>query len=257
MGQKKIEAILFDLGETLVNFGKFNRGTVFKEAGRRSYSFLKKLKQPVEGFRKYFWRNMLGLRLRYYISLITGKDFDSLKLLEKYGTLKGFKLSPGQWQELNWLWYEPLRQRSWTEPDLADTLNKLTGAGLALGIISNTFVNSSALDRHLAEEGLIRFFRTRLYSCDFGFRKPDKRIFLEAARQLGTRPDNIMYVGDRINKDIKGALRAGMYAVLKNAYTNAGKKTPAGTERIEQISQLPALVEKINGDLSTLNTSGE
>lgn len=245
MGRTKIEAILFDLGETLLNFGKIeSTAKLFKDAGRRSYTYLKKLNQPVGRFRRYFWRNMLGLRLRYYISLMTGRDFDSLTLLEKYGTRRGFQLSREQWQELNWLWYEPLRQRSSTEPDLTQTLTKLTRAGLKLGIVSNTFVNADALDRHLAEEGLIGFFDTRVYSCDFGFRKPDKRIFLEAARQVGVEPANIIYVGDRINKDVMGALRAGMHAVLKNAYTNAGKKPPTGVERIQNISELPDLVKK-------------
>jgi putative hydrolase of the HAD superfamily len=246
--KRKVKAILFDLGETLVNFGKVDAIRLFKEAGRRSYTFLNKLDQPVGGFRQYFWRNLWGLRVRYYISLMTGRDFDSLALLEKYGTRKGFDLSAEQWQQLNWLWYEPLRQRSWTEPDLAQTLTKLTQVGLKLGIVSNTFVSSAALDRHLSEEGLIGFFDTRVYSCEFGLRKPDKRIFLEAARQVGAEPANTIYVGDRINKDVKGALRAGMHAVLKTAYTNAGKKVPAGVERIENISELPELVGKINDE---------
>jgi len=244
----RIRAVLFDLGETLVNFGKIDSGRLFKNAGRRSYTFLKKLNQPVGGFRQYFWRNLWGLYVRHYISLVTGRDFDSLALLEKYGRMRGFNLSREQWQELNWLWYEPLRKLSRTEPDLAGTLTKLTEAGLKLGIVSNTFVSAGALDRHLTEEGLIGFFDTRVYSCEFGFRKPDKRIFLEAARQVGAEPDNIIYVGDRINKDVKGALRSGMQAVLKTAYTNAGKKVPAGVERIENISELPELVGKITGD---------
>jgi len=240
--------VLFDLGETLVNFGKIDSGKVFKEAGRRSYTFLKKLNQPVGGFRQYFWRNLWGLYLRYYISLVTGRDFDSLALLQKYGRMRGFNLSGEEWEELNWLWYEPLRRQSWVEPTLSDTLSQLTQAGLKLGIVSNTFVNGIALDRHLAEEGLIGFFDTRVYSCDFGFRKPDKRIFFEAARQVGAQPGNIVYVGDRINKDIKGALRVGMRPVLKNAYTNAGKKVPAGVERIDNIAELPGLLQEINGE---------
>jgi HAD superfamily hydrolase (TIGR01549 family) len=247
LAQTRITAILFDLGETLLNFGRIqSKSRLFKVSGRRSYTFLKKLNQPVGRFRSYFWRNILALYVRYYFSLVGGKDFDSLALLEKYGRRRGFQLSREQWEHLNWLWYEPLRQKCQTEPGLVETLTKLEQSGLKMGIVSNTFVSAPTLDRHLDEEGLIGFFDTRIYSCDFGLRKPDKRILLEAARRVGVSPANTIYVGDRINVDVKVARRAGMLPVLKNAYTNEGKQTPAGVERIDSISQLPEIVQKLN-----------
>jgi len=59
-----------------------------------------------------------------------------------------------------------------------------------------------------------------------------------------------LYVGDRIDKDIRPALRSGMQAVLKTAYTNTGKKTPRGAWRINQLSELPGLIEKINAGIN-------
>ena len=55
-----------------------------------------------------------------------------------------------------------------------------------------------------------------------------------------------MYVGDRIDKDIRPTLRIGMHAALKDAYTNAGKILPQGARKIDHISELPGLVERIN-----------
>ena len=46
--------------------------------------------------------------------------------------------------------------------------------------------------------------------------------------------------------DIRPALKVGMQAVLKTAYTNDGKKIPDGAWKINHISELPALIEKIN-----------
>jgi hypothetical protein len=37
-----------------------------------------------------------------------------------------------------------------------------------------------------------------------------------------------------------------MKAVLKAAYTNAGKKIPKGAWKINQLAELPELIEKIN-----------
>ena len=62
--------------------------------------------------------------------------------------------------------------------------------------------------------------------------------------------ENILFVGDQINKDVKAAAKNGMYAVLKAAYTNAGKKTPKGAWKINQLSELPELIEKINAQTS-------
>ena len=242
LADKQIKAVLFDLGETLLNFGRIKSFKVSKEASRQSYAFLKSLNQPVGKFTCYAWRNVIGIRLRYLISRITGKDFDSLETLKKYGKKRGFKLNDQQWEELNWLWYEAVRRNAWVEPDLPQTLSKLKDAGLELAVLSNTFVHASSLDRHLAQEGLFDFFKFRSYSYEFDFRKPDKRIFLDAARRIGVEPANIIYVGDRINTDIKGALAAGMKAVLKIAYTNKGKQPPPGIAKIDKISQLPELI---------------
>ncbi len=93
------------------------------------------------------------------------------------------------------------------------------------------------------------FFGVRLYSYEFDFRKPDTRIFKIAAERIGERAENIMYVGDRIDKDIRPALRIGMHAVLKDAYTNAGKRLPQGARKIDHISELPALIERINAGI--------
>lgn len=242
----QIKAILFDLGDTLLNFGPINTLGLLKEAGYRSYSFLRQTNQPVGGYTYYLWYNFIGLRLNYFISGITGNDFNSLDVLKKYGKRKGFDLSEEQWEHVNWLWYEPLCEKASVEDDLVGTLEKLKALGLKLGIISNTFVNGTTLDRHLSEVGVLDFFPMRLYSYSFSRRKPHQSIFLEASRKLEVDPCNIMYVGDRVDNDVKGCRNAGMFPVLKKAYTNENKQVPEGTVTIETISQLPDIVKKIN-----------
>ena len=62
--------------------------------------------------------------------------------------------------------------------------------------------------------------------------------------------EGILFVGDRLDKDINPALNAGMQAVLKAAYTNVGRKVPKGICKINRISELPSLIEKINAEIS-------
>jgi putative hydrolase of the HAD superfamily len=243
---KKIKAVLFDLGETLLNFGKFSATRLFRQGARLSHDFLKSCGQPTGNFEYYCWRNLIALRIRHSISTITGNDFNSSALLRRIGTKKGISLDARQWQQFAWLWYEPLRRIAATEPNIKETLAALKKLGLKLGIVSNTFVNAHSLEKHLKQVGILEFFQTRVYSYEFDFRKPDVRIFKIAAERIGEAAESILYLGDRIDKDIKPALKIGMQPVLKAAYTNVGKTPPDGAWKITHISELPALIEKIN-----------
>lgn len=243
----EIKAVLFDLGETLLNFGKVNTTRLFREGAGLSYDFLKSCGQPVGNFKYYYWRNLIALRIRHWLSNITRKDFNALLLLRGIGTKKGIKLDRQQWRHFAWLWYEPLSKVAKAESNIIETLTTLKESGIKLGIVSNTFVTGSSLEKHLEQLGLLNFFPVRVYSYEFAFRKPDIRIFKAAAEKIGEKLENIMFVGDRIKTDIKPAMKAGMHAVLKKAYTNAGKKIPNGATQINGLSELPSLIDKING----------
>jgi len=197
-------------------------------------------------------RNLLSLRLCRFVSLLNGRDFDSLALLKKAGTKRGARLTDEQWEHLTWLWYEPLTKIGWAEPRIKETLTALKTSGLKLGIVSNTFVHRCALEKHLHQLGILDFFDVRLYSYEFPFRKPDIRIFKIAADRISHPPQNILFVGDRIDKDIKPAIKAGMIAVLKDAHTNSGKKLPLAARRIMQIADLPNMIKRINTQSSQM-----
>jgi len=242
----QIKAVLFDLGETLLDFGRVKTTQLFRQGARLSYDYLKSSGQPVGNFEFYCWGNLLILRIRHLISSVTKKDFNSLALLRAFGTRVGVRFDREQWRHFAWLWYEPLTKIAKTEPKIKDTLIALKGMGLKLGIVSNTFVNADSLEKHLKQLGLLDFFSVRLYSYQFDFRKPDLRIFKIAAERLGEAAENILYVGDRIDMDIEPALKVGMRPVLKAAHTNAGKTPPNEVLKINQISELPALIKRIN-----------
>jgi len=242
-----IKAILFDLGQTLLHFGSLRSGAIFSQAAANAYSYLMEQGQPVPNFFRYRLVHIMGLRWHLLVSALTGNDFDSMRLLKHYGQKHGFNLTESQWQDLNWRWYQPLVKLAALEPGLTETLRALKAMNLKLGIVSNTFVNASSLDRHLEQLGLLEFFPVRLYSCHLPWRKPDVRIFALAARQIGVEPDRILFVGDKPGTDIRGALRAGMQPVLiKNS---AGGKHPRNIPVIDTIAQLAALVERLNSSL--------
>ena len=80
-----------------------------------------------------------------------------------------------------------------------------------LGIVSNgQRVFSENELRHL---GLYGYFKFVIFSSDFGYKKPDHRIFLAGAERLGLRPDEILYIGDSPGNDLVPSRQLGMKAM--------------------------------------------
>jgi len=244
VAHQTIEAVLFDVGETLLCFGPLDTRALFNEAARRSYGYLQQLGVEIGSFRRYYWKSLIGLRWHLLRAFCLGRDFDALDLLQRTGRRRGLDLTEDQWRQYHWSWYEPLYERTQTEPDLRRTIGVLAER-YKLGILSNTFVHACALERHLEELGVLDYFPVRVWSYDYAFRKPDARIFAEAASRLGVGPRQVVYVGDRVDKDVRGALAAGMRPILKRAHTNAGKRIPAGVFCIDCLAELPECLERM------------
>jgi putative hydrolase of the HAD superfamily len=245
LADRAVQAILFDLGQTLLEFGKLCNRSLFAIAAQNSYEWLRTHSQPLPQFWRYKLKHVLGLYLHIGISQLTSNDFDSLERLRGYGKRYGFTLNEEQYRELSWIWYEPLSKQAHMESELLQTLDRLRSMGLKLGIVSNTFVHRDTLRQHLRQVGLDVFFPVQLYSYEFPWRKPDVRIYREASERIGVAPQKTLFVGDRVDTDVNGALAAGMIPVFKRMAINRDKRVPARVITINKLAELPALVEKL------------
>jgi HAD superfamily hydrolase (TIGR01509 family) len=95
--------------------------------------------------------------------------------------------------------------------DVAPALRALVGAGLRVGLISNSHRSLASFQAHFELEGLIA---AAVSSSEHGMMKPHASIFQSALRLLGVRPAEAVMVGDSMRQDIEGALGAGMRAVM-------------------------------------------
>lgn len=82
----------------------------------------------------------------------------------------------------------------------------------ALGLVSDA--QRVFLAPEIAMLGLPPCFGATVVSSDFGYRKPDARLFAVALDRLGVPADRAVYVGDNQLRDVGGAHAAGMAAVL-------------------------------------------
>nr|WP_315491132.1 HAD-IA family hydrolase [uncultured Rhodoferax sp.] len=97
----------------------------------------------------------------------------------------------------------------------------------ALAALSARFplVALSNGNAHVARVGLGQFFAHSLSASDFGFAKPDARIFHAAADKAGVGSAHILHVGDDAALDVVGALGAGMQTVWVNREAHAWSHT--------------------------------
>ena len=77
-------------------------------------------------------------------------------------------------------------------------------------LVSNFYGNIATVLREFRLDGI---FHTIVESAVVGVRKPDPRIFTLGVEALGLRPDEVVVVGDSMDKDIIPARQAGCHTV--------------------------------------------
>jgi len=104
-------------------------------------------------------------------------------------------------------------------PDVRDSLMRLKDAGLKLAVLSDFPVG-----RKLEYFGLEGIFDVILGFPDSGRLKPRSEPFLMMADNLGVNPKEILYIGNRLDYDVRGAESAGMRGALIGP---PGRKAPS------------------------------
>jgi len=96
-------------------------------------------------------------------------------------------------------------------PDAQATIRRVKGAGLVVGVVSNSNGNAHAL---LKQAGIGADLDFVIDSAVVGVEKPDPRIFELAVRQAGVAAHEAAYVGDLYSVDVLGARAAGLHPIL-------------------------------------------
>lgn len=86
-------------------------------------------------------------------------------------------------------------------------------------------------------------FDTVIISEEVGFSKPDKRIFEFALNKLNVHPDEVLYVGDDLEKDIWGCQNADIKGIWYNPYLI---KNNTGIKPFIEINSIDGLLNYIN-----------
>ncbi len=108
-------------------------------------------------------------------------------------------------------------------PGVREVIDQL-GKRYALGIVTDA--QSAYAVPELRMVGLDGLFACHIVSGDYGYRKPDQRLFATGLQALGVKPEQAIFVGNDMYHDVFGAQQAGLRAVFWP--TQFGNKEHAG-----------------------------
>ncbi|MGE5250865.1 MAG: HAD-IIIA family hydrolase [Bacteroidota bacterium] len=207
-----IEAILFDMGGTL-------RGSVPTSLATQVEKVRQILRMLDSGQSAAALNDLLTQRFKAYMRWAreTLIELDEVSLwtewmLPDWPAGRIAEIS----RELNELWRQATGIRE-LFPETKEVVIELFRRGYRLGIVSNT-TSSVEVPRTLRALELAGCFETVILSCEVGIRKPDPAILLEAARRMEVPPERCAYIGDRLDRDVQSAQRAGFAKVVIHRY---------------------------------------
>lgn len=233
----KPKAILFDMGDTLIEYTSYNPLQGNKKLLEYAYNPNEVKAEEVQELATELGQELYGKRDFHNIE-INLRSFQRL-LFEMCNIT--FDLSP--------LELENLFSRSAFEKRVMKGviafLDYLETEGIRTGILSNSSFSEEALIQELKDCGINHRFEFLISSMEYCIRKPDKRLFEIALIKFGLEAEDVWYIGNSFKYDVIGANNA----MLKPVWLNR-----EGLEPIEKIDYIEFnSYDKLLEDLKQMN----
>jgi len=238
-----IEAVLFDLGDTLIHFKTSKPLALLEAHCRPGYDGL-----VASGFRPPPYRQFLrGIMFQFLYewgrAIAFRREVRLAKAIDRALERMGIPIEPARQESLILEWLVPMmHQMTSIDHEACELIASLHKLGLPLGLVSNTPFPAYAIDAYLRDVGLLDYFPIRVYSSDVEYIKPHPRIFRAALARLGLSAERVLYVGDRPDNDVAGAHRVGMKTVLYVHGERRRRIRVSPDYTIFRLSELPEIV---------------
>lgn len=134
-------------------------------------------------------------------------------------------------------------------PCIPEALAEFDKMGIQMYVLSNSGFTAEALSTILEMIGIRKYFNKIWSSADYGKIKPSREIFEMAIENVlldnpAEKREDIVFVGDTYNSDIKGANAAGIDAIWIN---HKGERNTGNLSvySISNTSELVGIVKEI------------
>lgn len=216
--ERPIEVILFDLDDTLHDDTRAYQSAaeevareIAAEHGVDALALKAAYVRAAEGF----WKRLSADALQVTLAGVR-RDLWS-------DALESIGMSDATLAERSARRYHDYRKKYFTPfPGAVELLKGLRTRGKRLGLVTNGFSETHREKIALLQLG--EFFDATFIADEVGMVKPDPLLFAHACAKLGSAPARSAMVGDRYDRDIRGAGRAGLFTVWLNV---RGEALPA------------------------------
>ena len=227
-----IRYVLFDVDDTLLDFGKAEAAAIRKTFERIGIPVTDELIRRYSEINAQQWS-------RFEKGEITRE-----KLLTERFDILFSELGINVPSEMAQASYEYLLGIGHYFVDGAEELLEALKDKYELYIVSNG--NASVQDRRLKSAGIIPYFKDIFISERVGFNKPSAEFFEACFERIpGFEKDKAIIVGDRLSSDILGGINAGVKTCWFNPRGDAPDPDIPADYEIKHLGELPALLESI------------
>lgn len=227
-----IRYVLFDVDDTLLDFGKAEAAAIRKTFERIGIPVTDELIRRYSEINAQQWS-------RFEKGEITRERL----LTERFDILFS-ELGINVPSEMAQASYEYLLGIGHYFVDGAEELLEALKDKYELYIVSNG--NASVQDRRLKSAGIIPYFKDIFISERVGFNKPSAEFFEACFERIpGFEKDKAVIVGDRLSSDILGGINAGVRTCWFNPRGDAPDPDIPADYEIKHLSELPALLDSI------------
>ena len=228
-----IKGIVFDIDGTLLNHEQ-----ALERALTKLYSLMKKT-IPHSRFDEFIstWKTKTNQYISEYLDGCLSFKQQRILRVQSVFNEWGYPLTPDKAMEVFKIYlYE--YENNWTlYEDVVPSLIMLKN--FPLGVISDG--DGEQQRRKLAFTGIHSYFKSIVISGEVGLQKPHPKLFKKSAKELDLSLDEMLYIGDQLEKDALGAFNAGMQGVLINRTNQIHESSEI--KIISKLTELPQIID--------------
>lgn len=240
-----VEVVLFDVGHTLVHSERRHAREVVREVTDAVHRYIGSLGYPLPSMSTYLRAAKWQFLVAALWSRIVRREVQVIEVIRRAHARMGIHLNTNQTRDLALHGAVAIWHLFKVDPDARAMLAELSRRNYRLGLISNTWLPGILFDGYLRHEGLIDYFPVRVYSSEVRYMKPDRRIFDHALKALNVEPRKCVFIGDRLDNDVRGPARLGMRTIHFTARPSAPWSRGNPDFTVRRLREVPGVLASL------------